>query len=106
MKLFVLLCLVAAAFAAPPFDADILRYDNNNIGVGDFSYAFESSDGTKQEAVGELKNEGRDGEALKIKGSYSWVAPDNVRYLVTYEADELGYRSNIQKDGVSKALFA
>ncbi|CAH2237016.1 flexible cuticle protein 12-like [Pararge aegeria] len=98
MKLLIALCLVSAAVAVPLYDdVKVLRYDNDNIGTGSYSYQFELSDGTKQEQVGELKNEGVVGQAEVVRGSYSWVAPDGYNYIVTYVADELGYRSTIEK---------
>ncbi|XP_047526725.1 flexible cuticle protein 12-like [Vanessa atalanta] len=102
MKLFVVLCFVAVACAAPPYEgAQVLRYENDNIGIGSYRHAFEQSDGTQQEAVGELKN----GETVVVRGSYSWNAPDGLRYVVTYEADELGYRSTIDKQGVANTKY-
>ncbi|XP_023952893.2 flexible cuticle protein 12-like [Bicyclus anynana] len=98
MKFIIALCLVSVVVALPPYDeVQVLRYDNDNIGTGDYSYQFEQSDGTKQEQVGELKNEGVVGQAEVVRGSYSWFAPDGYTYKVTYVADELGYRATIEK---------
>ncbi|XP_046960659.1 flexible cuticle protein 12-like [Vanessa cardui] len=99
MKLFVVLCFVAVACAAPPYEtAQVVRYENDNIGTGSYRVAVEQTDGTQHEVVGEQKNN----DAVSVRGSYAWNAPDGVRYVVTYEADELGYRSTIDKQGVPK----
>lgn len=71
--------------------------------------SFEQSDGTRHEQRGELKNEGRDNEALVVKGQYSWVGPDGVTYIVTYVADEQGFQPQIEQGpggGVPPAVVA
>ncbi|CAG9135492.1 unnamed protein product [Plutella xylostella] len=53
---FVVALLVAAAAAAPAnpdADAQIVRYDSDNIGVDGFNYAFETSNGIRQEEQGQ-----------------------------------------------------
>ncbi|XP_026729894.1 cuticle protein CP14.6-like isoform X1 [Trichoplusia ni] len=99
MKLFVVLALVAAACAAPqnPQDVQILRYDVNNAGLDSYSFAWELSDGSKHEEQGQLKNQGTENEALSVQGQYAWVAPDGVTYIVSYVADENGFRPQIQQ---------
>ncbi|XP_045764455.1 flexible cuticle protein 12-like isoform X1 [Maniola jurtina] len=117
MKLFfqlIVLCLVAVAVAAPPpptynnYNAEILRYENDNIGLGNYRYAFEQSDGTKQEQQGELRNAGLENEAIAVKGVYSWIAPNGYRYTVVYTADDEGYKSEIEEapGGAPPALVA
>jgi len=55
-------------------------------------YSFETSDGNKQDAQGELKNPGSEDEAISVKGSFSFVADDGQTYTVNYIADENGFQ--------------
>ncbi|XP_069354590.1 endocuticle structural glycoprotein SgAbd-5-like [Maniola hyperantus] len=115
MKLLIVLCLVAIAVAAPPpptynnYNAEILRYENDNNGLGNYRYAFGQSDGTAQEQQGELRNAGREDEGIAVKGIFSWIAPNGVRYTVIYTADEEGYKPEIEEEppgGAPPALVA
>lgn len=42
-------------------------------------------------------NEGGKNPYIIVEGDYSWRAPDNELYLVSYSADENGYKSSINK---------
>ncbi|CAK1553616.1 unnamed protein product [Leptosia nina] len=75
----------------------ILRYDNDNIGLGNYRYAYEQSDGTKQEQQGEIVNEGREDESIAVSGSFTWIGPNGIRYTVTYKADQNGYQPTIEE---------
>ncbi|CAG9785100.1 unnamed protein product [Diatraea saccharalis] len=99
MKLLVILSLAALAVAAPQRgqQAEVLRYESDNIGLGGYRYAFETSDGTKHESQGEIRNEGREDEYLAVNGVYSWIAPNGVRYTVKYVADDNGYQPEIEE---------
>ncbi|KAF2887225.1 hypothetical protein ILUMI_18948 [Ignelater luminosus] len=81
----------------PPYDASrsatILRHDNNNIGIGNYDFAYQTSDGISREERAELKNVGSANEALVVQGQYSYVGDDGVTYTVNYIADENGYRA-------------
>ncbi|KAH8342512.1 hypothetical protein KR059_010752 [Drosophila kikkawai] len=84
--------LFAVAMAAPAApEATVLRSDSD-VRPDGFSYALETSDGTSKQEQGELKNAGAENEAIAVKGSYSWVAPDGQTYTVTYIADENGFQ--------------
>ncbi|XP_026729786.1 endocuticle structural glycoprotein SgAbd-5-like [Trichoplusia ni] len=115
MKLFVVLCLVSVAVAGPasraysPNDVEILQYDNDNIGLGNYKYSYQQSDGTGQSQEGKLINEGQENESLAVTGSYTWVGPDGVTYRITYKADENGYQPEIEQGpggGIPPALVA
>ncbi|XP_063361614.1 flexible cuticle protein 12-like [Cydia amplana] len=100
MKLLVLCCLVASAFAAPaapsfnPADVQILRYDND-VNADGFRYAVEQSDGYRNEAQGTLVKAGEE-LVLAVKGVFSFVI-DGVTYTVNYTADENGYQPTIEQ---------
>ncbi|XP_049865998.1 endocuticle structural glycoprotein ABD-5-like [Pectinophora gossypiella] len=107
MKLaIIVLCLVALVAAAPQrrgnyysdySTVQVLRYFNENSGVGSYSFGFEQSDGNKRQEQGELRNEGREDQYLAVKGSYSWVSPDGIVYTVTYVADDKGYQPEVEQ---------
>ena len=40
----------------------------------------------------QLKNAGSENEAISVRGSYSWTAPDGQVYTVNYIADENGFQ--------------
>nr|AAV91346.1 cuticle protein 1 [Lonomia obliqua] len=95
MKSFIVFALfVAVAVAVPvdPKDATILRYDNDNIGVEGFSYAYETSDGKSAQEQGQLKNVGTENEAIEVRGQFSYLGVDGVTYTVTYVANENGFQ--------------
>ncbi|CAH2071982.1 unnamed protein product, partial [Iphiclides podalirius] len=96
MKLFIVAALfVAAAVAAPATpdgDAQIVRYDNNNIGVEGYAYAAETSNGIKTQEEGALKNIGTENEALEVRGQFSYIGDDGINYVITYIANEGGFQ--------------
>ncbi|XP_059060057.1 endocuticle structural glycoprotein SgAbd-5-like [Achroia grisella] len=77
--------------------ATILRYDNNNDGSGNYQFNYEQSDGTKHEQTGILKDAGSLNPFVIAKGFYEWISPENKKYRVQYEADENGYRSELEE---------
>nr|AAV91347.1 cuticle protein 2 [Lonomia obliqua] len=104
MKLLIILSLavLVTAKSAPTFDnpggeASLLKYENDNTGFGSFRYAYEQSDGTRQEQEGFLENEGTKEEYLSVKGSFTWVGPDGVTYTVHYVANKEGYQPEIDQ---------
>ncbi|KAJ0179913.1 hypothetical protein K1T71_004504 [Dendrolimus kikuchii] len=103
MKLLFVLCAIslAAASAPPPGvysdKAEVVKYENDNPGFGGYRYEFKQTDGTEQEQSGVIKNEGSKDESLAVRGSFSWVGPDGVKYTVTYVADEGGYQPEIEQ---------
>ncbi|XP_037044865.1 flexible cuticle protein 12-like [Bradysia coprophila] len=87
--------LVMCVLAAPLDDsknAQVLRYENDNIGIDGYKFAYETSDGVARQEEAELKNVGTDHAALAVRGTISWVAADGQQYSLNYVADENGYR--------------
>ncbi|EDW17489.1 endocuticle structural protein SgAbd-6 [Drosophila mojavensis] len=87
--------LASSSLAAPLDDsqqATILRYDNENIGTDGYNFGYETSDGVTRQEQAELKNAGTEQEALSVRGSVSWVAPDGQTYTLNYIADENGFQ--------------
>ncbi|CAK1598376.1 unnamed protein product [Parnassius mnemosyne] len=97
MKSVIIFALFVAAAVAVPIDsrdATIVRSNLDNIGVGDYSYGYETSDGKVASAEGHLKSNGPENQFFEVRGSYSYPAPDGVVYTVTYVADENGFRAD------------
>ncbi|EAT34914.1 AAEL012883-PA [Aedes aegypti] len=93
--IIVLVAVVALALAAPLDDsknAQILKYENDNIGVDGYKFAFETSDGQSRQEQAELRRLAEDVEALVVRGSYSFTADDGQVYTVNYIADENGFQ--------------
>lgn len=96
MKFVVILAFVVSACIAAPLDdsanAQILRYENDNIGLGNYNFAYETSDGVSRSEQAELKNAGTENEALSVRGSITWTAPDGQVFTLNYLADENGFQ--------------
>ncbi|KAG4077468.1 hypothetical protein HA402_002895 [Bradysia odoriphaga] len=96
MKMIIVFAtIVACALAAPvddPKDATVLKYENDNIGVDGYKFAYETSNGITRSEQAELKNVGTEQEALNVQGSVTWTAPDGQVFTINFVADENGYR--------------
>ncbi|KAL7734144.1 hypothetical protein ACLKA6_011824 [Drosophila palustris] len=90
--LIVFVALFAVALAGPVANEVQLLKSEADVHATGFNYAFETSDGNKQQAQGDLKNAGTDDEALAVRGSFSFVADDGQTYTINYVADENGYQ--------------
>jgi Insect cuticle protein len=53
---------------------------------------YETSNGNKRTEEASLKNVGTEDEALVVRGSFSYTAPDGQIITVNYIADENGYQ--------------
>ncbi|XP_055610537.1 flexible cuticle protein 12-like [Uranotaenia lowii] len=97
MKVVLVFCVLAvgAIWAAPqgnPADAQILKYESDNIGIDGYSFQFETSDGTSRSEQAELRNAGTDAASIVVRGSYSYIGPDGTQYVINYVADENGFQ--------------
>lgn len=54
--------------------------------------SYETSDGVSRQEQAELKNAGSENEAIAVRGSISWIAPDGQTYTLNYIADENGFQ--------------
>ncbi|XP_076303921.1 cuticular protein 13 [Lasioglossum baleicum] len=95
--IIVFAAVIAIALAAPALQQGpeivlLKETPSDNVGLGNYNYGFELSDGSSKQEVAELVNGGTDGQFLKVRGSYSFVDPaTNVAYTVNYVADENGF---------------
>lgn len=94
-----LLAILGLALSKPQGsskDATILRYENENIGVDGYKFAFETSDGITREEEGTLQNAGSENESLNAQGSFSYKDEASGKTVsVTFVADENGYRPKV-----------
>ncbi|XP_061394876.1 larval cuticle protein 65Ag1-like [Musca vetustissima] len=91
MKFIIVFAALFALALAAPADVEIVRSESE-VGPESFQYVSETSDGSKTEAQGQLKNIGTEQEAIAVRGSYSFVADDGQTYTVEYVADENGFQ--------------
>ncbi|XP_030385802.1 larval cuticle protein 65Ag1-like [Scaptodrosophila lebanonensis] len=89
--IIVFAALFAAALAAPNQDAEILRYENDNIGVEGYNFALETSDGTSKQEQGQLKSL-PEGDAIVVRGSFQYLDNEGQVHTTSYIADENGYQ--------------
>lgn len=90
--------LIAVTVAHPQSqqdkDATLVSNVFADDGAGNVNYAFESSNGIKQQASGQLKEvDDSTGNGQKVKtealtGSFSYTAPDGTPITVNWVADE------------------
>jgi len=95
MKYLVIAIFLGVAAARPqqkPEEVVILRSEFEDKGDGTFNWASETSDGTKMEQSGFLKNPGTDEEGISISGSYQYYAPEGELISLKYIADENGFQ--------------
>ncbi|CAG7648478.1 unnamed protein product [Allacma fusca] len=75
-------------------EVTIVRSENEaNQGDGSFRWAYETSDGTRAEQAGYIKNPGapQDDIIQSLSGAYSHYSPEGEYLTVTYTADENGF---------------
>ena len=65
---------------------------NAPVETGAFSYNYETENDIKQEVVGTMKKIDEDTEVLVMRGSYEYIGPNGVTYVVNWVADENGFR--------------
>ena len=76
-------------------DATLVSSVFADDGAGNVNYAFESSNGIKQQASGQLKevpDSSGNGQQVKteaLTGSFSYTAPDGTPITVNWVADEV-----------------
>lgn len=92
MLLTVAVALARPQKGGPDADAVILKYDNDNIGVDGYNFAFETSNGIARQEEGKVANLGSENEAIQVHGSYTYTDVSGKKITVNFVADENGYR--------------
>jgi hypothetical protein len=69
-----------------------ISYQNDNIGLDSYNFAYETSDGIKREESAVVNNFGSEVEELVVRGTISWVSPEGETITFNYVADKDGYR--------------
>ncbi|XP_017002698.1 endocuticle structural glycoprotein SgAbd-3 [Drosophila takahashii] len=91
MKFLIILSLfVVAAWATDSNDP--ISQESNVEYNGKYHYHYELKDGSKATQDGVLKTVNSEHDGESVNGKYSFVADDGETYVVSYTADENGYR--------------
>uniref|UniRef100_T1DNK2 Putative cuticular protein 31 rr-1 family n=1 Tax=Anopheles aquasalis TaxID=42839 RepID=T1DNK2_ANOAQ len=96
VAVFAFLCLAGLCLAE---ETPIVADDKEMNVDGSYNFRYEQSDGQKREEKAELKasETNPDVQAISVSGSYEYTDTDGKRYLVTYTADENGYRPMVKQ---------
>ncbi|KAB0794517.1 hypothetical protein PPYR_11356 [Photinus pyralis] len=93
-KLIVICTCIVGSIAAPPPSqtqtAEIVQQESDLDVGGKYHYKFATSDGTKAEQHGELKQIGNEAGATAT-GFYEYTDNNGTVFKVTYTADENGF---------------
>ncbi|XP_059060187.1 endocuticle structural glycoprotein SgAbd-5-like [Achroia grisella] len=96
LKLFILGTCVACLLAQDATNKQPVEILTEKSFVREDGYDFEykTSDGVSRKEEAGLITVG-DQQGIGVKGSYSYTAPDGQQYLVTFTADDKGYKPQI-----------
>ncbi|KAK5646585.1 hypothetical protein RI129_005049 [Pyrocoelia pectoralis] len=84
-------CILASIAAPPPEQVPQIIEQESEVDVGGkYHYKFATSDGTKAEQQGELKQIGNEVGGI-ASGFYEYTDNNGTHYKVTYTADEHGF---------------
>lgn len=85
------------------FAWDILVFNNSFLLlICYFCFRYTLSDGQTRTESGSYKDVG-DTKVLVVSGSYTFTGTDGIKYYVSYESDENGYRATV--DGNCSHLY-
>ncbi|CAB3221339.1 unnamed protein product [Arctia plantaginis] len=76
------------------YNAETLKFGNENEPDGSFNYFFETSNGIAAQEQGVPRNFGGNPPVVPVvaQGSFSWTSPEGVPISIAYVADENGYQ--------------
>ncbi|XP_022218687.1 larval cuticle protein 65Ag1 [Drosophila obscura] len=89
--LLIVFLSIALCMAAPAEEVQIVKQESQVLSDG-YNFAYETSDGSKQEQQATLKKIAPEEDALQVTGSYSYLGDDGQTYTVTYTANENGFQ--------------
>ncbi|XP_046960905.1 endocuticle structural glycoprotein SgAbd-5-like [Vanessa cardui] len=88
------LAMLAAQDASTPPPAHIIT-EKTIVRQNGYDFEFQTSDGVSRKEEAELITVG-DHQGIGVKGTYSYVAPDGLQYVVSYTADDKGFKPTIR----------
>ncbi|XP_026751444.1 endocuticle structural glycoprotein SgAbd-5-like [Galleria mellonella] len=96
LKLFIFSACVAVLVAQDASNVQPVEILTEKTYVREDGYDFEykTSDGVSRKEEASLITVG-DHQGIGVRGSYSYIAPDGQQYLVTFTADDKGYKPQI-----------
>nr|XP_034824582.1 endocuticle structural glycoprotein SgAbd-5-like [Maniola hyperantus] len=92
----VILCTLVAAFSAQGTKEPVeILSEKIFVNEKGYNFEFKTSDGVSRKEEGQLITVG-DQQGIGVRGSYSYLAPDGQQYIVSYTADDKGYKPTIR----------
>ncbi|XP_068630659.1 endocuticle structural glycoprotein SgAbd-5-like [Battus philenor] len=96
-KLIVLIVAIAAtAYAGSSDKPDVeILTEKNVVSQTGYDFEFKTSDGVSRKEEGQLITvNGHQG--IGVKGSYSYNAPNGLQYIVSFVADDKGFKPKLR----------
>lgn len=88
--------VAVAAAQHSDMTAETLRSDSVVL-PDSFQYTYETSNGIKASASGQLKEFNKDEKAVVEQGEFGYTSPDGTPIHITYVADENGYQPTVSE---------
>ncbi|XP_023950145.2 endocuticle structural glycoprotein SgAbd-5 isoform X2 [Bicyclus anynana] len=95
LKLVVLCSVLGALSAQETKEAVEILTEKTFVNEDGYNFVYKTSDGVSRQEEGQLITVG-DHQGIGVKGSYSYVAPDGQQYIVSFTADDKGYKPTIK----------
>ncbi|CRL03001.1 CLUMA_CG016579, isoform A [Clunio marinus] len=92
MKFLLLFVVAIAVTLASPERKEEVVTTQNGVGLGGYSFAYETKDGQVREEHGNMKNNETEDGVMYVRGTYSFVGDDGQTYTVSYIIDENGFQ--------------
>jgi len=94
MKVFVFACLFAIALAAPA--ADKLASSEEEIVIQPYQFSSDVADDEYTNYQSRVESQDENGV---VRGQYSFVGPNGIRYTTTYTADAVnGFQAHTEEE--------
>lgn len=85
-------------------EATVDSYQNEIFDGEKYKYNFETSNGLSRFETGELDKASATDGVMRVQGVYSYPGPGDMQFVVTYVADENGYRPKIHMASKVKTI--
>jgi len=94
MKVFVFVCLFAIAYSAPVADGDL--DSSEEIIPQPYQFSLDVADDEYTNYQSRVESQDENGV---VKGQYSFVGPNGIRYITTYTADAVnGFQAHTEEE--------